>query len=320
MTKTLFPISEDKAKQASDDRSRGIPRLQRPNRKQLSLRPSDLESSVGPDDPVRAVWEFVEGLELSPLYTNIRAVEGHAGRTPVDPAILMALWLYATIEGVGSARALARLCERHDAYRWICGGVSVSYHSLADFRVEHGELLDDLLTQSPAYNGQFAVDTKTQVVVGVDVSNSGSDQDKMPLMVEQLRERYGKAPEEILVDGGFASHNAIEKVSKGEQGCTVYAPLPKPKDKTRDAHVSLPEDSEIVASWRIRMGTPEAKAIYKERASTVECVNAIARNRGLQRFFVRGYRKVKAALLWYALAHNLMRAIALRRAIPAAAG
>ena len=172
----------------------------------------------------------------------------------------------------------------------------------------------------PAYNGQFAVDTKTQVVIGVDVSNSGSDQDKMPPMVEQLDERYGKAPDEILVDGGFASHNAIEEVSQGEQGCTVYAPVPKPKDETRDPHVALPDDSEAVASWRVRMGTQEAKEIYKERASTVECVNAIARNRGLQRFLVRGCRKVKAVLLWYALAHNLMRGIALRGAVPVAAG
>ncbi len=172
----------------------------------------------------------------------------------------------------------------------------------------------------PAYSGQFAVDTKTQVIVGVDVSNSGSDQDKMPPMVEQLDERYGKAPEEILVDGGFASHDAIEKVSQGEQGCTVFTPVPKPKDETWDPYVPLPDDSETIASWRVRMGTEEAKEIYKERASTVECVNAIARNRGLQRFLVRGCRKVRAVLLWYALAHNLMRGIALRGAVAGAAG
>ena len=70
----------------------------------------------------------------------------------------------------------------------------------------------------------------------------------------------------------------------------------------------------------MRMGTEEAKKIYKERASTVECVNAIARNRGLQRFLVRGCRRVKAVLLWYALAHNLMRGLALRGAVPLAVG
>jgi len=142
--------------------------------------------------------------------------------------------------------------------------------------------------------------------------------DKMPPMVGQLDERYGYVPDEMLVDGGFASHEAIEDVSRGEKACTVYAPVPKPKDKERDPHVPLRDDSEEVASWRVRMGTTSAKAIYKERASTVECVNAIARNRGLQRFLVRGQRKVKAVLLWFALAHNLMRAIALRAAAASA--
>ena len=114
----------------------------------------------------------------------------------------------------------------------------------------------------------------------------------------------------MLVDGGFASHAAIEQVSSN--GCTVYAPVPKPKNKDRDPHVPLADDSKVIADWRTRMGTEEAKTIYKERAATVECVNAIARNRGLQRFRVRGSPKVRAVLLWFALAHNMMRGPSLR--------
>src|SRR5665811_172865 len=128
----------------------GRPRLQRPNRDQIELRPSDLETLLPPDHRARLVWAFVEGLDLSALYVGIKAIEGHAGRPPIDPAILMALWLYATLEGVGSARALERLCDEHDAYRWLAGGVSVNYHTLADFRVEAAELLDALLVQSVA--------------------------------------------------------------------------------------------------------------------------------------------------------------------------
>jgi transposase len=94
------------------------------------------------------VWEFVCGLDLSPWYESIRSVEGEAGRPAIDPAILLSLWIYATLEGVGSARAVGRLCEQHDAYRWICGGVSVSYRTLAAFRVLHEEKLDALLTES----------------------------------------------------------------------------------------------------------------------------------------------------------------------------
>ena len=124
------------------------PRVLRPNRAQLEMRPSDLESLLPEDHRARVIWDFVEALDLSALYEGIRSVEGHAGRPAIDPAILVTLWIYATSEGVGSARALERLCESHDAYRWICGGVEVSDHTLSYFRVRHGTVLDDLLTQS----------------------------------------------------------------------------------------------------------------------------------------------------------------------------
>jgi transposase len=126
------------------------PRVLRPNRAQLELRATDLEGLLPEDHRARAVWDFVEGLDLSMLYERIESVEGHAGRPAIDPGILLALWIYATAEGVGSARALERLCGEHDAYRWICGGVAVSAHTLSDFRVAHGEVLDALLTQSVA--------------------------------------------------------------------------------------------------------------------------------------------------------------------------
>jgi len=416
---------------------KGEPRVQRPNRTQVELRPVDLEGLLPADHRARVVWEFVAGVELTPLYDAIKAVEGHAGRPPIDPAILMALWLYATVEGVGSARAIARLCEAHDAYRWLCGGVSVNYHTLADFRVQHVEFLDGVLTTSvaallaeglvtltrvaqdgvrvrasagaasfrrrprleaflaeaeaqvealrrelhddpgattrrqaaaqqraaaerrqrvahaleqlpeveakkkaterararasttdpearvmkmadggfrPAYNGQFATATTAQVIVGVDVTNLGSDQGQLAPMTEQLQGRYGQTPGEMLIDGGYAKHEDIIAVAQPEVGCTVYAPVPAPRAATRDPYQPRPGDPEAIAQWRQRMGTEEAKTIYKERAATAECVNALARQRGLRQFVVRGLAKVQAVLLWVALAHNLMRAPALRRA------
>ena len=123
----------------------------------------------------------------------------------------------------------------------------------------------------------------------------------------------------MLVDGGFASHEAIAQVAGPERGCTVYAPVPKPKDPTRDRYQARAGDSDAVAAWRARMATAEAQTIYKERAATAECVNALARNRGLRQFLVRGLPKVKAVLLWFALAHNLMRSVALRAAVGAPA-
>jgi transposase len=128
----------------------GVARVLMPNRAQLELRASDLESLLPEGHRARLVWAWVERADLSAMYAGIRAVEGGSGRTAIAPEILFALWLYATLEGMGSARGLARLAQEHDAYRWICGGVSVNYHTLADFRTAHGEALDALLTDSVA--------------------------------------------------------------------------------------------------------------------------------------------------------------------------
>ena len=125
-------------------------RVLKARRDQMEMQAVDLESLIPADHRARAVWSFVEGLDLGPLYAEIKSVESEPGRPTIDPPILMTLWLYATIEGVGSARALNRLCREHNAYRWICGGVGVNYHSLSDFRGLHVEFLDDLLTRSVA--------------------------------------------------------------------------------------------------------------------------------------------------------------------------
>ena len=419
------------------------PRVLRPNRAQLELRATDLEGLLPEDHRARAVWEFVEGLDLSVLYERIESVEGHAGRPAIDPGILLALWIYATAEGVGSARALERLCGEHDAYRWICGGVAVSAHTLSDFRVAHGSVLDALLTQSvaqlmaeglvdlrrvaqdglrvrasagaasfrrrrrlreflreageqverlrreldedpaatsrreaaareraarerkrrvqqalaemgreeerrtqrarsrpreqkkesrvsttdpearvmrmadggfrPAYNGQLATDAGSQIIVGVDVTAQGSDSGHVEPMRAQIERRYGASPESMLVDGGFLSLEDIDVVERG--GCRVYAPPmqrprdPRSRDRRRGRH-----DTPATARWRRRMATRGAKRVYRLRAATSECVNAIARNRGLQQLRVRGLKKARAVLLWYALAHNALRGAGLRAA------
>jgi transposase len=108
----------------------------------------DLEALLPSDHRVRIVMSFVESLDLSGLYDAIKAREGEPGRPPPDPAVVLALWLYATIEGVGSARQLERLAERDLAYRWIAGGVPLNYHGLSDFRVGHVAVLDRLLSES----------------------------------------------------------------------------------------------------------------------------------------------------------------------------
>ncbi len=124
------------------------PRVLRPDREQLRLEPVNLDARISADHRARLVWAFVESLDLGPFYEQIESVEGHAGRPAIDPAVLLALWLYATIDAVGSARRLSRLCEEHDAYRWICGGLTVNPHTLSDFRSQHAEEFDRLLVES----------------------------------------------------------------------------------------------------------------------------------------------------------------------------
>src|SRR5437588_2150194 len=128
----------------------GDARLREPVRDQVELRALDLDSLIGPAHPARTIWDYVQRLDLQALEEAVRAREHTPGQAPVSPRLLLALWLYATSEGVGSARALARLCESHDVYRWLCGGVSVNYHGLADFRTAHPELLDRLLSENIA--------------------------------------------------------------------------------------------------------------------------------------------------------------------------
>jgi transposase len=429
---TLFEMPAEPAPEPGPDGPPlvGVPRLRTAVRDQVVFRAAALDDLIPQEHTVRLIWDYVVGLDLTPLYDRIKAVQGRPGRSPIDPRILLALWLYATTRGVGSARQLDTLCRSDIAYQWIVGDVSVNYHTISDFRTDHAELLNDLLTRSvavllaeglvdlervaqdgmrvrasagaasfrrkptleealaeakeqvetlrqeleddpkasnrrqqqarqraarelrrlpeleskkkpdekdkarcsttdpdatvmkmanggfnPAYNVQFATDTKSQVIVGVDVITNGSDQGQMGPMVEQIRDRYDRVPGAMLVDGGFAKHDDIDAVSAAEVGCTVYAPVQKPKDPKTDRHAPSPRDSERVAEWRQRMGTDEAKTIYKDRAATAECVNALARRRGLLQFLVRGVSKVRTIALWHALAHNVLRMGTLRAAV-----
>jgi len=424
------------ATRAASKRSAGAPRLLEANRSQIELRASDLESLLPEDHRARLVWGYVVRQDLSKLDEAIKARGSNAGRAAIDPRVLFALWLYATLDGVGSGREVARLVLEHDAYRWICGGVSVNYHALNDFRAGNEALMDELLTDNvaalaavgaislervaqdgmrvradagaasfrrqssldehlsqarelvqtiktraqadpglgkrraqaarqraarereeriqaaleqlpevaaakkrsgskaearasttdadarvmkmgdggfrPAFNVQLATTCEEQVIVGMEVVNAGSDMAQLAPMVEQVEQRLGRSPDEWLVDGGFPAHEQIDAAAGKTE---VYAPVPEPRAKKdeqgnqieQDKHQPKPDDSEAVAQWRARMGSDKAKEIYKQRAATAECVNAQARNRGLQRMPVRGLPKVRSVVGLFVLAHNLMR-------------
>jgi transposase len=161
----------------------------------------------------------------------------------------------------------------------------------------------------PAYNAQFATDADSGCIVGVDLTNIGTDQPHVAPMLDEILRRTGKKPEEYLVDGGFVSGENIEVVA--ERGATIYAPVPEPRKKDVDRHAPRPDDNPAVAAWRVRMGTEEAKRIYVQRAAVAERTNADLRgHRRLDRLNVRGLAKVKSVVLLAALTFNALRMIA----------
>ena len=151
----------------------------------------------------------------------------------------------------------------------------------------------------PAFNIQFATTTDAaRAIVGVSVTNRGSDQGQATTMLEQIEARTGVRPTELLVDGGYPSHDAIVQATAA--GVTLYAPVPKP------------DDSDAVAAWRVRMGTDDAKQIYKQRAATAETVNADAKaHRGMAATALRGLDKVTGSACLFVLTYNILRFITL---------
>lgn len=135
---------------AAQIKAKGEARMREPIRDQIELQVMDLNSLIGEDHAARLMWDYVDRLDLSELESAIKAREHTPGQAPPCPKLLLALWLYAVSQGVGTARTLDRLCKSHDAYRWLCGGVNLNYHVLSDFRVAHPELLDRLLVENVA--------------------------------------------------------------------------------------------------------------------------------------------------------------------------
>jgi transposase len=422
--------------QAPANNSLAAPRLRTIDRSLPSGQ--TLEDLVPPDHEVRKVFSLVEEMiDVKPLEGKIKAVEGVPGRNATPPILLVALWVYATMDKVTEAHELARRCVEHDPYRWMCGGISLNYHLLSDFRVQQGEWLtsqisrvveamleedlidfaepvgqDGMRTRAhagsgsfrskerleelakantdeaeslttdtkalskaqasarkravkergeriakaqeeilevaaskeqrkkgdglnarasttdpqarkmkmgdggtrPGYNVQFATLLGSLVILGVSVTNIGSDCAQATPMMQQIQDTYGQTPKEAYMDGNYSTSQNIEGLA--ELGITLYSPVKQPKKdlaKGIDPYAPKRRDTPLMKDWRGRMGTDEAKQKYKQR-SKCELPNAWCRNRGLSQFVVRGLKRVTEQAKWYVLAYNLERLMSLRRA------
>lgn len=406
--------------------------MRRAVRDQRFVLETSLDESLPEEHRARDVWAVVSRLDRSAFMAEIGSRGSNAGAPATDPLILLVLWVYAIADGVGSAREIAELVKRHDAYRWIAGGVGASAHALSDFRSEHGEKFSALVTQlvaiclqqglieltrtgqdgtrvrasaapdsfrrgetlvelekkarehleavlreaddpalsavkkaarergarerlarveqaiaelpkveatkkkngdekparvsttdpearvmkmpdggfRPGYNVQLCenVEGEIQLITAVSVINSGSDQGQATPMLEQVAERYDAKPSEHLADGGYVTH--AELTATDAAGCTLYAPLPKPREGQRPPTEPRPEDPVAVANWRARMQTDAAKEIYKKRAQTCELPHADGKkDRALSAVPIRGLDKAFAWAALFALSYDVLRII-----------
>lgn len=430
----LFEELPEQAKPQADMGPAGKPRLREPKRDQLEWRMVDDDSLIANDHLVRMIWAFVQPLDLSEFDDRIKARGSKPGAPTILPRLMLALWIYATCQGIGSARLLARLCKSDIAYRWLCGGVSVNYHTLSTFRNACADLLDRLLIEHlaalaeaglidldtlaqdgvkirasagtssfrraetleqklataqavveelkreaeadpeasnrrvraakeraarervervqkaqaalaeieqkrkelqdkggngkkpkeprasttdadarimkmanggfrPAYNVQVASVAGEQIVVAVDVTDSGSDGGLMRPMLEQVQTQTGGLPKRHVVDGGFTNFDDIEWAHG--LGTEVFCPPKKPK-KGADPYKVRPSDGPGTAAWRGRMGSEEGKAQYAIRV-ICELIHARWRNWNLRQVTVRGLEKVRSVVLLHAFTNNVLQ-------------
>lgn len=390
------------------------------------------------DHSARSVWRFVKSLNLEPFYAEIAVSHDSPGRPAIAPEVLVALWLLATLDGIGSARELDRRCQTDIPYLWLLGDVRVNYHTLSDFRVQHEKRLEQLLVDAvaalvhsgivpldmiaqdgmrvrahagkssfrrrptleqlqqaaqerlnqlkgdgeddtdasqkgaqqraaedrkkrieealqqhdelsrqreqrkrgdgettrvsttdpdarvmktanggfdPAFNVQFATDASTRIIVGVDVTNHGTDGGELPPMLDKIRENYGKTPRCVLVDSAFATKESVTAAEAG--GSIVISSVPRAEQLQKhgkDPHAAQKHDTPEYVQFRQRMADPANQDLYKTRPSVAEFPNAVCRNHNLRQFTVRGLLKTKAVALWHALAYNFERFLNLQLA------
>ena len=244
----------------------GAARVSTPQRAEPSWEMLDLNALIGPEHPARQVWSFVGGLDLGALYAAIQVRTHTTGRPAIDPALLMALWLYATIDGVGSAREIERLCASEHAYRWLCGGVGVNHHALSDFRTAHEALLDRLLTDSVtalASDGLITLERLAQDGVKVRAS-AGAASFRRRGRLESLRAEAGARVRRLKAElDGAAAASQRRKLQARERAAAER------EERCRKALVRL-RDLELEQERRAKRDRERAGKKKEVRASTTD--------------------------------------------------
>jgi transposase len=245
-------------------------RIARAVREQIELVPRSLEETVALDHPARAIWALLERLDLSGFYRQIRAAVDGPGRPASDPRVLLGLWLLATVEGIGSARRLARLSEEHDAYRWLRGGVPVNYHLLSDFRVAHRAELDELLTQTIALLLSEELVTLQRVAQdGVRVrAAAGSGSFRRRATLERCLEEAREQVERLAAER--EAPDASDPTATRQQQAARERAARERLERVERALEALPALEAIKAKQRQKLAKDKQQRVGEARVSTTD--------------------------------------------------
>jgi transposase len=229
------------------------------DRKQMVIRPVEVEKLVGPDHKVRAIWAMVSQLDMSCLEAEIRAVEGGKGRSAHDPRLLSAMWIYGYSEGINSARELARMCRWEPALQWLTGLEEVNYHTLADFRTANKEAQDNIFTQVLGLLSAAALtDLKRVMQDGTKIKAQASARSFR--REETIREHLKLAQEQIQIMGDPNSEDLSQRVRKArERGVREYKQ--RLEQALRELDELKKQRAESDKAPRISESDPEARVM-----------------------------------------------------------
>ena len=398
-------------------------RTREPQRAQSVIRFEAPEDALPVDHPARLLWRIVGTLDVQPFLANARAIEGRQGRDVLSARMLLTMWLYAISEGIGSGREIERRLKTDAAFQWIVGDREVGRTKLNEFRVDHGEALDQIFTDvigvlmhkgvlsldlvaqdgtrvrasasapsfrraesleacreqaqlhlrvvlasdedesekrhravreakakelaeridnaismvrelrargvggkkprasttdpqarvmkmgdggfRPAYNVQLATagdaDGGPRTIVGVRVSNVGSDMGSISPMLDDIEKRCGALPSILLADSNHASFSDLRDAAA--RGVTALVSVP---ERSKGGGEQASQDP-VIEEWRRHMQTEEAKQTMRARSSLCELSNAHAKTRfAMASVLLRGLDKVTCLALWTALAANML--------------
>lgn len=396
-------------------------KIAEPVRGQIEVKWSAVDGDLPAEHLARTLDAVVGSLDLAPFLACAKSTEGVAGRPILSPRMMLVLWLYAIIDGVGSAMAIERLTTAHIAYRWIVGDLRPSHDVISRFRVHQGEAFSAVLSEvlarlleaglldldvvgqdgtrlrasagapsfrsapalhdcreharlhlqavlsqqndpelsptakatrlakardyvarvegaiqalatlpedkkgeprasttdpdarvmkmgdggfRPAYNVQFAVAGSEQggprTIVGVQLTNLGSDMGSLTPMADDVEKRTGERPKKVLADTGHFNLKDMAECKK--KGTTPIVPPPRPRKKDGQSE----KDRLTVDEWRDAKMSVGDRSLYKRRPSLSELANAALKGTyRMDQLRVRGLPRVMSTILLYSLCFDI---------------